>query len=345
MRSIAALVACASLLITVPSCGTSSEGPGTSAGGADASTLRVGLAYDIGGRGDHSWNDFAASGLDDAKKNLGLGKSKEVEGIAGETDQHKEDRLRSLAASGYNPVIALGYAYSAPMKKVARQFPRTRFAVVDDDSVTAPNVTNLMFADEEGAFLVGAAAALKTRTGNVGFVGGVVAPVVKRFEAGYRQGVAYVNPHITVQTRYLTRPPDLTGFNDPAKGKAAADAMYAAGADVVYQGAGGSGAGVFEAAKEHQAWAIGADSDQAVTAAPDVRPYILTSMMKKVNVAVYDYLADTVDGTVRPGPVVYDLALGGVDYATGGGHIKDIQPKLEQLKQEIIHHKVKVVLD
>ncbi|GII53182.1 BMP family ABC transporter substrate-binding protein [Planotetraspora thailandica] len=339
MRSIAALVA-GVLMASAAGCGTTAAH--TAHASVDVSSMKVGLAYDIGGRGDQSFNDAAAAGLDDAKRNLGLRQVKELEATPGEGDQQKADRLRVLADAGYSPIIAVGYAYSDAMKKVAPDFPHTSFAIVDDDAARGRNVTNLLFAEEQGSFLVGASAALKSRTGRVGFVGGVQSPLIEKFQAGFTQGVKYVNPRASIEVKYLTQPPDITGFDDPAKARTAAQGMYDAGADVVYQAAGGSGAGVFEAAKDHEAWAIGVDSDQALTADPEVRPNILTSMMKKVNVAVYDYLAGIADGTMRAGPTVYDLRLGGVDYSTTGGHLRDIDSRLEELKQQIIVGKIRV---
>ncbi|MBP2704755.1 BMP family ABC transporter substrate-binding protein [Microbispora sp. RL4-1S] len=307
-----------------------------------AKSLRVGLAYDIGGRGDQSFNDAAADGLDEVRRSLGLLQIKEFEAQPGEPLSSKQQRLQTLAENGYSPVIAVGYAYSDAVRTVAPRYPHTKFAIIDDRAASGPNVANLLFAEEQGSFLVGAAAAMKSKTGDVGFVGGVQSPLIKKFEAGYRQGVKYMNPKAKVRVAYLTRPPDLTGFDNPAKARQAAKAMYDGGADVVYQAAGASGAGVFQAAKDAGRWAIGVDSDQAKTADPAVRDLILTSMIKRVDVAVYDYIAALMDGTVASGPSVYDLKLGGVDYSSTGGHIKDIQPKLEQLKQEIIIGKIKV---
>ncbi|MEW9526970.1 BMP family protein [Microbispora sp. NPDC049125] len=340
MRAIRLLLAGA-VLVVATGCG---GGGGTATEGAPmADVMRIGLAYDIGGRGDKSFNDAAGRGLDEAKQNLGhLLEVKEVAAVPGETEAQKAERLRSMAEDGCNPVIAVGYAYSGAMRKVAPRYPHTRFAIVDDPLASGPNISNLLFAEEQGSFLVGAAAAMRTRTGQVGFVGGVESALVKKFEVGYRQGVRFVNPKITVRVKYLTRPPDLTGFDDPAGAMRAARKMYDAGADVVYQAAGGSGAGVFEAAAKAGSWAIGVDSDQAATAAPAVRDHILTSMVKRVDVAVYDYIAGLLDGTDKSGPVIYDLKLGGVDYSTTGGHINDIQPRLEELKQQIIIGKIKV---
>ncbi|MBO3745190.1 BMP family ABC transporter substrate-binding protein [Streptosporangiaceae bacterium NEAU-GS5] len=344
MRLIAGL-AVAAVVLGAAGCGGGSStdtAASPSGSGTGKPPLRVGLAYDIGGRGDQSFNDSAAAGLDKAKKDFGITDSKELEANQGETDAQKEERLRLLAEGGYTPIIAVGFAYAGPLKKVASEFPDTKFAIVDDQSTLAGNITNLVFAEEQGSFLVGAAAALKSVKNNVGFVGGVQVPLIKKFEVGYIQGVKHQKPDVQVQVKYLTQPPDFSGFGDPAKGKAAAQGMYDSGADIVYQAAGGSGGGVFEAAKAAGAWAIGVDSDQAKTADPAVRDRILTSMVKKVDVAVYDFIKNNVDGTVKSGPIVYDLAKGGVDYATTGGHINDIVPQLEELKKQIISGQIKV---
>ncbi|TQS24054.1 BMP family ABC transporter substrate-binding protein [Microbispora hainanensis] len=307
-----------------------------------ASQVKVGLAYDIGGRGDGSFNDAAAAGLDKAESELHVEK-KELEATQGETDAQKEERLRLLASGGYNPVIAVGFAYSGSVAKVAKEFPDVKFAIVDDDAAKGDNITNLMFAEEQGSFLVGAAAALKSEKGNIGFVGGVDVPLIHKFEAGYEAGAKAVKPDIKIQTKYLTQPPDFGGFGDPAKGKTAAEGMYDAGADVVYQAAGGSGAGVFEAAKAANAMAIGVDSDQAALPAyADFKDVIVTSMIKKVDVAVFDFLKKYIDGTVTSGPSVYDLKAGGVDYSTTGGKIDDIKSKIDEYKQKIISGEITV---
>jgi basic membrane protein A len=299
------------------------------------------MSYDVGGRGDASFNDSAAFGLDKARTDFGV-ETKELEAVDGETSVQKAERLRLLAQRGYNPIIGVGFSYSASVKKVAAEFPKVKFAIVDDAEATAANITNLMFAENEGSFLVGAAGALKSFKRNLGFVGGVDVPQLRKFEAGYRAGIAHVRPDAKVQAKYLTQPPDLAGFRDPAKARLAAQGMYDNGADVVFQAAGGSGSGVFEAAAAADAWAIGVDADQAKTADPSVRGRILTSMVKKVDVAIFDFIASAVRGTVRPGPITYDLKAGGVDYATSGGHIRDIVPRLDELKRQIINGTIKV---
>ncbi|WP_206184837.1 BMP family lipoprotein [Thermoactinospora rubra] len=335
------------LLMAAAACGgggdTAAPSPGNTGAGtaAPAAKIKVGLAYDIGGRGDQSFNDAAAAGLDKAKAELGV-EAKELEAAPGETEAQKEERLRLLASGGFNPIITVGFAYSNPVKKIAAEFPDTKFAIVDDSAATGPNISNLVFAEEQGSFLVGAAAALKSKSGNVGFVGGVDVPLIHKFEAGFEAGAKAVKPDIKVQKKYLTQAPDFSGFNDPAKGKTAAEGMFDAGADVVYHAAGGSGGGVFEAAKAAGALAIGVDSDQAKTADPSVKDVILTSMLKKVDVAVYDFLKSISDGSVKSGPKVYDLKAGGVDYSTTGGKVDDIKDKLDEYKQKIISGEVTV---
>jgi basic membrane protein A len=310
---------------------TSSASAGSSAPKSD---LKVGLAYDIGGRGDQSFNDAAAAGLDKAKADLGI-TAKEAEASSGESDSAKEERLRALASAGYNPVIAIGFAYSAAVGKVAKENPDIHFAIVDDP-VAGKNITNLLFAENEGSFLVGVAAALKDTKNNVGFIGGVDVPLIHKFEAGFKAGAEAAKPGVKVQVKYLTQPPDFSGFGAPDKGKTAAAGMYDAGADVVFAAAGGSGAGVFEAAKSAGTKAIGTDSDQYKTADPAVKSVIITSMLKKVDVAVFDFIKSATAGTYTAGPKTYDLKVGGVDYSTTGGQVDDIKAKIDAFKAKII---------
>jgi len=317
----------------------SSSGSTTS---APASNLKVGMAYDIGGRGDQSFNDAAAAGLDRSKSELGITDAKELEASPGETDAQKEERLRSLAEAGYNPIIAVGFAYSAALAKVAPDFPDIKFAIVDDANAKGANIANLTFAENEGSFLVGAAAALKSQAKHIGFVGGVQVPLIKKFEVGYEAGAKAVEPSIKIDVKYLTQPPDFTGFNDPAKGKTAAQGMFDGGADVVYHAAGGSGAGVFQAAKAAGKLAIGVDSDQYKTADPAVQGVILTSMLKKVDVAVFNFIKSVQDNAFKSGETVFDLAAGGVDYSTSGGKVDDIKSKLDDFKQKIINGEITV---
>lgn len=302
--------------------------------------VKVGMAFDVGGRGDQSFNDSAAAGLDQAECELGF-EVQTAEAQDGEPESAREGRLQELVDAGFNPVIAVGFAYSASVGSVAAENPDVDFAIVDD-AVEGDNIANLLFAEEQGSFLVGAAAALKTETDNVGFVGGVETPLINKFEAGFRAGAEAVNPDIEIQARYLTQPPDFSGFGDPARGQTTAEGMLDNGADVVYHAAGGSGGGVFEAASAADAMAIGVDSDQALTADESVRDVILTSMLKNIDVAVFSYLEGVADGEAPTGPTVYDLSVDGVGYSTTGGQVDDIADQLEDYKQQIIDGEITV---
>ncbi|HEY3262175.1 MAG TPA: BMP family ABC transporter substrate-binding protein [Pseudonocardiaceae bacterium] len=342
MRGIRLAAGVLALGLGLAGCGsdTPTSGGGTSpTSGAAAAPLKIGLAFDIGGRGDQSFNDSAARGLDKAKAELGL-ETKELGATAGETDAQKEDRLRQLVEGGYSPVIAVGFAYAKAVGAVAKDSPNVKFAIIDDftqGTDTGPNIANLTFAEHEGSFLVGAAAGLKTQTGKIGFIGGVNVPLIQKFEAGFQAGVKAAKPDATVQSKYLTQPPDFTGFNDPAKGETAANGMFDAGVDVIYAAAGGSGNGVFKAAKAKGKMGIGVDSDQYnLPALADVKDVIITSMIKKVDVAVYDFIKSVKDGKFAAGNKIYDLKADGVGYATSGGKIADIDAKLKMYQQQII---------
>jgi basic membrane protein A and related proteins len=333
-------------LLTVPvlalsACGGNGDGNGddSAAGGTGEPTaesdVRVGMAYDVGGRGDQSFNDSAAAGMDQAVEEYGM-ESQESEAADGEPESAREERLRTFADAGFDPIIAVGFAYSPSLIKVAAEYPEIHFAIVDDEAAAADNIANLVFAEEQGSFLVGAAAALKTETDHLGFIGGVEVPLIKKFEAGFIAGAETVNPDITVDVVYLTQPPDFSGFADPAKGKTAAEGMFDGGADIVYHAAGGSGGGLFEAASAAGTWAIGVDSDQYNTADASVQDVILTSMLKNVNVAVFEYLTEVNDGNFPSGVTRYDLSVDGVGYSTSGGFIDDITGELDEYKQQII---------
>jgi basic membrane protein A len=329
-------------VLALAGCGSSTEStPGASGTTGAAKTLKVGMAYDVGGRGDQSFNDAAAKGLDKAKADLGA-ETKEATAVNGEPESAREERLRQLIDAGYTTVVAVGFAYAPAVKKVAAANPDVKFALIDSTDAAGPNIENLTFAENEGSFLVGAAAALKSKTGNIGFIGGVNTDLIKKFEAGYVMGAKAVNPAIKVQVKYLSQPPDFSGFGDPAKGKIAAVGMYQQGADVVYHAAGGSGGGVFTAASAAGKMAIGVDSDQALTAPAAVKDVIITSMLKQVDVATFDFIKAVSEGKFTAGTKVYDLKAGGVGYSTTGGKIDDIKAKLDGYKQQIIDGKIVV---
>lgn len=338
--------------LALSACGGKDVSGGSDDDGA-TKTIKVGLAYDIGGRGDKSFNDSAAAGFDKIKTEYaGTGKvkveAKELEANKDESENDKYARLKLLCTEGYSPVIAVGFIYAGtdpangPLAKAAKDCPDAKFAIIDDSSATASNIANLVFAEEQGSFLVGAAAALKTTTGQVGFVGGCLVPLIQKFEAGYKAGVEQVNKDesksVKVDVKYLSTGADkCSGFNDPAKGKTTAEGQYDAGADVIYQAAGGSGSGVFQAATAAKKMAIGVDSDQYNTVDPSQRDVIITSMVKRVDNAVYSFLKGFIDsGTFKAGTTVYDLKADGVAYSTSGGKIDDIKAKLDGYQQKII---------
>ncbi|QWC86791.1 BMP family ABC transporter substrate-binding protein [Nocardioidaceae bacterium] len=342
---IAALLSTAVLALS--GCGSDSSTPsnnnesGGSGGDAPSSDVMVGLAYDVGGRGDQSFNDSAAAGLDQAIEEFGFS-AEESEAADGEAESAREERLRTFADNGFNPIIAVGFAYSESIATVSEEYPEVDFAIIDDEAAAADNIANLVFAEEQGSFLVGAAAALKTETDNIGFIGGVETPLIQKFEAGYVAGAEAVNPDIEVQTQYLTQPPDFSGFADPARGRTAAQGMYDNGADIVFHAAGGSGGGLFEAASGSGNLAIGVDSDQYETADPSVQDAILTSMLKNVDVAVYEYLSAVNDGQAPSGVTRYTLEDDGVGYSTSGGMVDDITDQLDEYKQQIIDGEIEV---
>ncbi|WP_085914851.1 MULTISPECIES: BMP family lipoprotein [Pseudonocardia] len=331
--------------VAPPSVPAASAEPAPEAAPADASALRVGLAYDIGGRGDASFNDAAAAGLDRAVSELGLVRENTREATAqpGESEDAGTTRLRQLAEGGFNPVIAVGFNYANGVQTVATEFPDTQFAIVDDDTVDLPNVTPLVFAEEQGSFLVGAAAALKTETCRVGFVGGVDSPLIQKFDAGYEQGAKAVAPDIQVDSAYISPAGDFTGFNDATRGTEIAAGQYDGGADISFAAAGQSNQGVFAAAQTAGQRAIGVDSDQYNSPQlTSVRDVIMTSMIKRVDVAVFDYVNAVAGNTVEALPERFDLANDGVGYSTSGDFVDDIAPQLEAYRAAIIAGEIEV---
>ncbi len=341
-RAVKVAVVAVAATLAVAACSSSKSNNAGSSGSASAGAssatkkdIKVGLAYDVGGRGDKSFNDLAAAGLEKAKAQLNV-QTKELSAVAGESDQAKQDRLTLLATSGYNPIVAVGFAYATAVGKVITKYPNINFALIDDDSVKGPNLSSLLFTENESSFLVGVAAAQATKTKKLGFIGGVQQPLIQKFQAGFQAGAKAVDPSITVQVQYISQPPDFTGFNDPAKAKVIAEGMYDNGADVVYHAAGGSGAGLFQAAKEKNKLAIGVDSDQYQSAPADEKSLILTSALKGVDVAVNDFIVNDANGKFTAGTTRFSLKDNGVGYATSNPIIDPYKAKIEDYKQKII---------
>jgi basic membrane protein A len=346
MMKAAALVMAGSLALAA--CASSDNGGSSGASGSSGKSgdLKVGLAYDTGGRGDKSFNDSAFAGVDAAVKEHG-GKLAELS--PNSDASNRAELLTQLADQGYNPIIAVGFAYSDTIGDVAKKYPKVTFAQVDGASAAlkvqpAPdNFTGLIFAENEGSFLAGVAAALKSQAGHIGFVGGVETPLIQKFQAGYVAGAKAVKPNITVDVQYISPAGDFSGFNDPAKGKIVAQGMYDKGADIVYHAAGGSGLGVFQAAAAAKKLAIGVDSDQYQTVGdPALQAVIMTSMLKRVDNATKAFIDDFVAGKVKSGDVLNDLKTDGVGLAYTGGKIDDIKSQIDSYKQKIISGEIKV---
>ncbi|MET8801966.1 BMP family ABC transporter substrate-binding protein [Streptomyces sp. NPDC004546] len=339
----AACAATAALALTATACGSTSSdnnaSPSSSAGGKG---VKIGLAFDVGGRGDRSFNDSAARGADKAKSEFG-GDIKELTAKTSDTEADREQRLSDLAEAGYNPIIGVGFSYATSMSKVAAKYPKTSFGIVDS-VVDAKNVDSITFTEEQGSYLAGVAAALKSKAHHIGFIGGVDVPLIKKFEAGYVQGAKATDPKIKVDTQYLSHGSDFSGFASPDKGKEAAQGMLDNGADVIYSAAGSSGNGAIEAISGKKGtWAIGVDSDQYnIPGLAKYKNSILTSMVKNVDVGVYDFIKSVHDGKPLTGVNTYSLEKGGVSLATSGGFIDDIQAKLDAAKKQIVDGSIKV---
>ncbi|NUT97542.1 MAG: BMP family ABC transporter substrate-binding protein [Saccharothrix sp.] len=329
-----------------PAASTTSATKASDGDQVDGSALKVGLAFDIGGRGDASFNDLAAAGFDQAIKDLGVKKenSRELSASPNEDESVKRSRLRQLARDGFNPVVGVGFAYTEALKVVAPEFPDVRFGLVDSAVDGAANVTPLVFAEQEGAFLAGVVAAYQSKKCHVGFVGGVDIPLIHKFEAGYVQGAKAAAPKIEVERKYITPATDFTGFQDPAKGSETAKGLIDKGADVLYPAAGASGIGVFSAVKQAGVLAIGCDADQYnQPTLADTRDVIVASSLKRVDVAVYDFIRAAARNDLASLPKVFDLKVNGVGYATSGGKIDaKLQGVLEGFKAQIIEGKIKV---
>ncbi|NGO11743.1 BMP family ABC transporter substrate-binding protein [Streptomyces sp. HC44] len=330
-----------SLALVLAACG----GTSTSASSESKGDKGLAIAYDVGGKGDQSFNDAAYAGLERAKKEFGY-ETADLEPTEGETDADKTQRLVSLAKQGHNPVIGVGYAYATAVKDAAEKLPDTTFGIVDDSTIEAKNVADLVFSEEQASYLAGVAAAKSTKTNTVGFVGGVDIPLIHKFEAGYKQGVADTNPKVKVLSQYLTQTAEEGGFSSPDKGKTAAESQLEKKADVVYQAAGLSGQGVIEAAAAGKVWAIGVDSDQyQQEALAKYKNSILTSATKDVAKAVYNLAKSVEDGKPETGIVRGDLKTGQVGLADSNPKFKDdseLQEAIETAKEKIISGEIKV---
>ena len=299
-----------------------------------AKPLRVGIVLSTGGLGDKSFNDAAYRGLEQAKKDLGI----EFKYVEPASPAEDEEFLREYAEAGYDLIIATGFQMTESARTVAADYQDVNFLMIDD-VVDLPNVKSLVFKEEEGSFLVGVIAGLMTKNNAVGFVGGMENPLIKKFEVGFKQGAEYVNPGVKFFSVYTTGP---NPFNDPVRGKENAISEINQGADVIYHAAGGTGMGVIAAAKEKRVFAIGVDSNQ-----DGVEPgTVLTSMLKNVDVGVYDTVKALTNGEFEPGLTVYGAKENGVG-VTEFEFTKEIigaekLQKFEEIKAKLMAGEIKV---
>jgi basic membrane protein A len=316
------------------SCRPDAASAGTSSGGMGA-PIRVGVVFDKGGRDDRSFNASAWRGLDRAKHELGVD-GKFVEAM---DDNAYEPAIRTFARKKFDLIIAIGFSQVEAVSRVAADFPDRRFALVDSVS-PRPNVRSLLFGDHEGAFLAGAAAAMKSATGKVGFIGGMDVPLIRRFDMGFKAGARHIRRDAVVVSNFVGVTVD--SWNNPPKAKELALAQYNNGVDVIYVAAGASNSGVFDAAGAKSRYAIGTDSNQNA-----MRPgLILTSILKRIDVAVFQTIADVRDGKFTAGKVEFGVANGGIDYAVDrhneGVLVPGLRARLDEIKVQIAAGAIKV---
>jgi basic membrane protein A len=310
-------------------------GKGEKEGSAKPGQVRVGLVLSVGGLGDKSFNDSAYEGLKRAERELG------IKAVYGQPEQMAEDEkyIRQYAAQGLDLVIAVGFLMKDALEQVSEEFPDSRFAIIDA-VVEKPNVASLVFSEHEGSFLVGAIAGLVSKTGTIGFIGGMDIPLIHKFEVGYAEGARYVRPDIEVLVAYAGSGPEA--FHDPVKGKSLALTQFGRGADVIFQAAGSTGNGVIDAAVERGLYAVGVDANQNYMAPG----HVLTSMVKRVDVAVFEIIKEVVEKRFAGGVHVYGLGVDGVGYALDEYNSDLIPPdvlaRAESIKRDIIEGKIQV---
>lgn len=304
-------------------------------GAEAAGKTKVGIIFDIGGKDDRSFNAAANVGAIQAKSEFPI----VLRDVEPGDPTSIEPAQRAFAQYGYNLIIGVGFAQGPILTEVAKNYPQLHFVLIDSVA-ESPNVASLLFKEHEGSFLVGMIAAYTNKTGKIGFVGGMDIPLIHKFAVGYEEGAKFVKPDIVVIKNYVGITD--TAWNNPGKGRELANSQYEQGADIIFQAAGNSGLGVFDAAESYKKFAIGVDANQNW-----VKPgYILTSMMKRIDNAVYSVIKDEVQGKFQGGVHVYGLENKGVDYALDEYNKslipQDVIDKVEQAKRDIIAGKIKV---
>lgn len=289
------------------------------------------VIYDMGGKFDKSFNEAAYNGAERWKKETG--KAYLDFEIANPTQ--RDQATKRMVERSANPIVGVGFSQGASIEKAAKENPKLQFAIIDF-VVDQPNVQSIVFKEQEGSFLVGMMAALASKSGKVGFIGGMDIPLIRKFQCGFEQGAKYANPKAEVFANMTGTTP--AAWNDPTRGGELAKAQFAKGADVIFAAAGGTGMGVYQAAKDNGKLAIGVDSNQN-----HLQPgTMLTSMVKRVDVAVYNAFKGT-----KPGISSLGLKEGGVDYALDQHNAKlvtaDMKAKVDAAKADIIAGKIKVI--
>ncbi len=300
-----------------------------------AGDFQPAVIFDMGGKFDKSFNEGVYNGVEKFKKETGIDyKSFEITNVT-----QREQVIRKMAKRGGNPVLGIGFAQAPAIDKVAAEFPEKSFAIIDM-VVDKQNVKSIVFKEQEGSFLVGMLATMASKTAKVGFVGGMDIPLIRRFACGYEQGAKYANDKVEVFQNMTGSTP--SAWNDPSRGGELSKGQFDRGVDVIFAAAGGTGVGVYQAAKDAGKLAIGVDSNQN-----HLHPgTMLTSMVKRVDVAAYDVLKSVKEGTFKAGIVSLGLAENGVDWALDE-HNKalitaDMKKAVDQAKADIISGKIKV---
>jgi basic membrane protein A len=302
---------------------------------ANAADIKPAVVFDIGGKFDKSFNEGVYNGAEKFKT-----ETKQTYAEFEVTNETQfEQAHRRFAQRGQDPIVGVGFNQANPVEKVAKEFPKVRFTIIDG-IVKLPNVQSVLFKEHEGSFLVGLLAAMASKTGKVGFIGGMDIPLIRKFACGYEQGVKFANAKAEVIQNMTGTTP--SAWNDPARGGELAKGQFDRGVDVIYAAAGATGNGVMQTAKDRGKLAIGVDSNQN-----HLHPgTILTSMVKRVDLATYQSFKTAMDGKWEAGVSVLGLKEGGVDWALDQHNEKLISPemktKVEQAKADIISGKIKV---
>lgn len=343
MKKIFTTIVLLALLITGVYCGKK-EAPTGQTPKDNSGMKKVGLVFDIGGRGDKSFNDAAYKGLETAKEKLGI----EFEVIDPGDGSDRESALRKLASkSDIGLVFGIGFIFTDDINNIAKEFPEKKFACVDysvDPSKTiASNIEALEFKEEEGSFLVGALASFISKTNKVGFIGGMESSLIRKFEKGFKDGVKYANPNTEILSAYVSVSPE--GFKNPGKGKEIALSQYSNGADIIYHASGLSGLGLFEAAREKNKLAIGVDMDQQ----KEAPGFVLSSMTKQVDEAVFQTIKDFAENKFTGGIKTFGLKENGIGYVYDENNKKfipvEVKEKLDVIKNKIISGEIKITTE